>query len=56
VILTVSDFLGAGTPARLAITGQPVPAAEVPVTSKEGALLLATLLMIAALGMLRRAG
>jgi hypothetical protein len=56
VILTVSDFLGAGTPARLAITGEPIPAAEVPVTSKEGALLLATLLMIAALGMLRRAG
>jgi N-acetylneuraminic acid mutarotase len=56
VTLTVSDSLGAGPPVRLAITGAPLSAAEIPVTSKEGALLFATLLMIAALGVLRRSG
>ncbi len=56
VTLTVSDFLGAGTPVRLAITAAPILAAEISVTSKEGALLFATLLTIAALGLLRRAG
>ena len=56
VTLTVSDFLGAGAPVRLAITVAPISVAEVPVISKEGALLFAALLMIAALGVLRRAG
>ena len=56
VTLTVSDSLGAGAPVRLAITVAPVSIAEVPVVSKEGALIFVTLLMIAALGVLRRAG
>ena len=56
VTLTVSDFLGAGAPARLTITVAPAPILEVPVLSQEGALLLAMLLMIAALSVLRRAG
>jgi hypothetical protein len=56
VTLTVSDFLGAGAPVRLAITGAAIPIAEVPVISKEGALLFAMLLMIAALVMMRHAG
>jgi len=41
---------------RLAITVAAISIAEVPVLSKEGALLFVMLLMIAALGVLRRAG
>jgi len=56
VTLTVSDFLGAGVPMSSRITAAPQSVVEVPALSKEGALLLGTLLMIAALGALRRAG
>ena len=56
VTLTVSDLVGAGAPVRLAIAVAPISVAEVPALSTKGALLLATLLMVAALGALRRAG
>jgi len=38
----------------LTITGLPLSVVQVPALSKEGAVLLATLLMLAAVGVLRR--
>ena len=56
VTLTVSDALGAGTPASLTINGTPpIPVTEIPALSWEGALLLAALLALAGFVGLRRA-
>ena len=54
--LVVTDEDGQSTPAdQVTISAGAVPVAEVPTLSKEGALLLAALLMVAALGLLRHA-
>jgi hypothetical protein len=56
VTLTVSDRLGTGAPVRLTITAAPGVVATIPTLSSSGALGLAALLILAALGTLRRAG
>jgi hypothetical protein len=54
VTLTVSDRLGAGAPVRLTIIAAPGAVATIPTLSASGALALGALLILAALGTLRR--